>query len=156
MLTFSIGMFAQEAAKSNWTVGSQESSFPGEIIKYAVCPCTNVIEGKADPITVTLRVMIFKGKTTYMLVSKGDEFIIDDIQSQKVLIKFDDEKASNYSLVGNNTYSATTLVFDGTYKNKFKGFLKKGKKCKMDVEFKDNGAKTIEFNVEGLDAEFLQ
>lgn len=160
MLVISLGLQAQdESTPNNWITGEQESSFPGETIKYAICQSTQEFEGQATPVTVSINAMIFKGVSNFFLSVKGDEFIIENIESinvQKVLIQFDDNKAVNYPLVGDNTYSASKLQFESSYRSKFKKGLKTAKTCKISFEFKNAGHQTFEFNVEGLDPAFLK
>ena len=66
LLAFSIGMMAQEEKpKSNWIVGEQESSFPGQMIKYAVCQSPTVVKGQKGNITVSLNIMEFRDETAF-------------------------------------------------------------------------------------------
>lgn len=157
MLTAALCMSAQEESKPAWITGEQESSFPGEMIEYAVSQSPTVIEGENGPITVSLNAMIFRGALRYFFSSKGENFVVDNLQTQKVLLQIDDQRATNYSLVGNNSYTSNTLNFDGSYRNQFKKLLKKGgKKCTIEVEFEKSGKKTVEFNIEGLPEKFTK
>ena len=157
MLAFAVGMSAQEEVKSNWVVGEQPSTTPGVMIQYAVCQqSSDAVIGSAGPVLVSLNIMKLGKTISYFFSVKGDEFVVDNTHSQRVLIQFDGEKASNYSLVGNNSYTCTTLKFESSYKNKFVNLLKKGKKCKITVEFADKGTQEIEFNVDGLDPQIMQ
>jgi len=156
MITFSFAMFAQEEKPKNWIVGEQESSFPGQMIKYAVCMSPTVIKGRVNDITVSLNIMEFRGNTSYFLKSTGEDFKVDHNITQRVLLKFDDESENFYALEGSNNHTSNTLKFPGSYKNKFVKLLKKGKKLLIEVEFADAGPKKIEFNVEGLDPAYLK
>lgn len=156
MLTLALSLSAQEATNSGWIIGEQESSFPGEMILYAVCPATKAVEGKDGDITVSLNAMIFRGVTKYFFSSKGDNFKVDNLLTQRVVIKVDDEKSSQFALSGNNNYTSNTLTFDGSYKSKFRNMLKKGKKCHITVEFADNDIQEFDFNIEGLTQTFLK
>ncbi len=156
MLTLALSLSAQEATNSGWIIGEQESSFPGEMIQYAVCPATKAVEGKDGDITVSLNAMIFRGVTKYFFSSKGDNFKVDNLLTQRVVIKVDDEKSSQFALSGNNNYTSNTLTFDGSYKSKFRNMLKKGKKCHITVEFADNDIQEFDFNIEGLTQTFLK
>lgn len=160
MFLFSAGAFAQdEAAASNWITGEQESSYPGQTIKYAVCQSSMIPEGSEEPVMVSLNVMIFRGNLNFFLSVKGDLFVVEnmeDISTQKTLIQFDDAKSNRYPLVGDNNYTAQKLSFQSNFKDKFKKGLKTAKKCSIILEFKNAGQQTFEFNVEGLDPEFLQ
>ncbi|MBQ4276898.1 MAG: hypothetical protein IJ139_04395 [Bacteroidaceae bacterium] len=156
-LAFAMSMTAQEENKTGWVVGEQESSFPGEMIEYAVSQARETIEGEDGPIVVSLNAMIFRGALRYFLSSKGENFVVDHLQMQRVLINIDDGRATNYALVGNNTYTSNSLTFDGSYKNQFKKLLKKGGKiCTAVVEFEKSGQKTVSFNIEGLPDKFLK
>ncbi len=157
LLTFSIGMMAQEEKpKSNWIVGEQESSFPGQMIKFAVCQSPTVVKGQKGDITVSLNIMEFRDETTYFLKSTGEDFKVDYNVTQRVLLQFDDDSENFYALEGSNNHSSNSLKFPGSYKNKFKKLLKKGKKLKIEVEFADAGTHTVEFNVEGLDPSYIK
>ena len=157
LLTFSIGMIAQEEKpKPNWIVGEQESSFPGQMIKFAVCQSPTVVKGQKGDITVSLNIMEFRGETNYFIKATGEDFKVDYNVTQRVLLKFDDDSENFYALEGSNNHSSPTLKFPGSYRNKFKKLLKNGKKLKMDVEFVDAGTHTIDFNVEGLDPSYIK
>ncbi len=157
LLTFSMGMMAQEEKpKSNWVTGEQESSFPGQMIKYAVCLSPTVIKGQKGDITVSLNIMEFRDNTNYFFKSTGEDFKVDYNVTQRVLLQFDDDSENFYALEGSNNHTSNTLKFPGSYQNKFKKLLKKGKKLKVEVEFADAGTHTIEFNVEGLDPSYIK
>lgn len=156
MLALALSMSAQETADNAWIVGEQESSFPGEMIQYAVCPATKAAEGKDGQITVSLNAMIFRGVTKYFFSSKGDNFTVDNLITQRILVKVDDEKSVMFPLTGNNNYTSNTLTFDSSYRTKFRNMLKKGKKCHITVEFAENDQKEFDFNIEGLPALFLK
>ena len=112
MLTFSLGMMAQEdKPKSNWIVGEQESSFPGQMIKYAVCQSPTVIKGEKGDITVSLNVMEFRGNTSYFFKSTGEDFKVDYNVTQRVLLQVDDESENFYALEGSNNYTSNSLKF---------------------------------------------
>ena len=158
LLTFSMGMMAQEEKpKSNWVTGEQESSFPGQMIKYAVCLSPTVIKGQKGDITVSLNIMEFRDNTNYFFKSTGEDFKVDYNVTQRVLLQMDDESENFYALEGSNNHTSNTLKFpNGSYKNKFMKLLKKGKKLKVEIEFADAGTHTIEFNVEGLDPSYIK
>jgi len=158
MLTFSMGMMAQEEKpKSNWIVGEQESSFPGQMIKYAVCQSPTVIKGEKGDITVSLNVMEFRGNTSYFFKSTGEDFKVDYNVTQRVLLQMDDESENFYALEGSNNHTSNTLKFpSGSYQNKFKKLLKNGKKLKVEIEFAEAGTHKLEFNVEGLDPSYIK
>ena len=125
MLTFSLGMMAQEEKpKSNWIVGEQESSFPGQMIKYAVCQSPTVIKGEKGDITVSLNIMEFRDNTSYFFKSTGEDFKVDYNVTQRVLLQMDDESENFYALEGSNNHTSNTLKFPGSYKNKFMKFVK--------------------------------
>lgn len=156
-LAFAMSMTAQEESKNGWVVGEQESSFPGEMIEYAVSQALETVEGEDGPIVVSLNAMIFRGALRYFFSTKGENFVVDHLQTQKVLLHIDDQRATNYALVGNNTYTSNSLSFDGSYKNQFKKLLKKGgKTCTVVLEFEKSGQKTLTFNIEGLPDKFLK
>ena len=67
------------------------------------------------------------------------------------------ESENFYALEGSNNYTSNSLKFpSGSYQNKFKKLLKKGKKLKVEIEFANAGTQKIEFNIEGLDPSYIK
>lgn len=156
-LCIAVCMSAQDEPKAGWVAGEQESSFPGEMIEYAVCQANQAFEGEGGIVTVALNMMIFRSNVRYFLSSKGENFVVDNMQTQRVLINTDDNRATNYALAGNNTFTSNTLSFDGSYKSQFKKLLKKGgKTLTAVVDFEKLGQKTVTFNIEGTPDKFLK
>ncbi len=161
MFMCTVLLYAQQdsTAAPAWVTGEQESSFPGQTIKYAVTQSVMAVEGSDEPLVVSLNVMIFRGNVNYFLSVKGDLFVVENIQDisvQKTLVRFDDNKYNAYPLVGDNNYTASKLSFQSSYKNKFKKGLKNASKCSVILEFKNAGQQTFEFNISGLPQEFLE
>ncbi len=159
MCTVALSAQQDSTTAPAWVTGEQESSFPGQTIKYAVTQSAMAIEDCDEPLIVSLNVMIFRGNVNYFLSVKGDLFVVENVQDisvQKVLVQFDNNKYNSYPLVGDNNYTASKLSFQSSYKNKFKKGLKTAKKCSVILEFKNAGQQTFEFNVSGLAPEFFE
>lgn len=159
MCTVALSAQQDSTTAPTWITGEQESSFPGQTIKYAVTQSVMSVEGSDEPLTVSLNVMIFRGTVNYFLSVKGDQFVLEnsqDIMVQKALVRFDDNKNNAYPLVGDNSLTTTKLSFQSSYKNKFKKGLKSASKCSVILEFKNAGQQTVEFNVGGLAPEFFE
>ena len=158
MTAATICAFAQEKPKSNWVTGEQESSFPGQMIKYAICTSSAVAKGEKGDVSVSINIMEFRGNTTYFLKSTGEDFKVDHNSTQRVYIQFDDGAERQYTTEGNgnSTKASNTLKFVDSHKNNFVKGLKKGKKCKITFELVESGQKSLEFNIEGVDPNYLK
>jgi len=135
----------------NWSYSEQEDKMEGIKQYYASNTSTNEIEfefpysgGSTFDIIVRNN---GKENEVLLTVSKG-QFMMSIDGSERIKVKFDDEKPETYSY--NSSADASSDVIFLNNSSKFLKKLKTAKKVMIETTFFDAGNKVIEFNVEGL------
>jgi hypothetical protein len=100
--------------------------------------------------TLTLRTKNKSNKDIYLRVSKGQ--FKSDSDGGSVKIRFDDNTAKNYSYSESSDGSSDIIFLNNV--NSITEKLKKSKVVLIQVEFYQEGLRTIEFYTEGLNWEY--
>lgn len=142
----------EEAKKFKWAYDSGESKM-GEAYKVAQVVSDDILDFKfpyQGGSTSTLTIRKQKGAVDiYYQISKGQIVSINPIKGGTVRVKFDDEKPMTVEANEPSDYSSDFIFLGST--SKLVSKLKTSKKMILEVEFYDEGARQIEFNVEGLE-----
>lgn len=100
-------------------------------------------------LTFTIRQSSQYGKEMYISISKGQ--FNAGISGTKIKVRFDDEEPFSVSCNTPSDYSTDVLFLTGY--DKLLKKLKNSKTMKINVEFFNEGTRTFEFDVEGLEWE---
>ena len=98
---------------------------------------------------LTLRTDPRYGKNVILNIEKGQFLCRSYGDGCKVLVRFDDKEATNYSAMGPSDNSTQT-IFIGDY-SRFAGEMLKAKKVRISAEFFQEGSPVFEFDVSGFD-----
>lgn len=98
--------------------------------------------------TLTLRTHPRYGKNVILSIEKG-QFLCHFYEDCRVLVRFDDETAVNYSGVG-PADNSTTTVFIRNY-NRFVQAMLRAKRVRLSVDVYQHGAPIFEFDVSNFD-----
>ncbi|MCQ2112257.1 MAG: hypothetical protein MJY95_02825 [Bacteroidaceae bacterium] len=161
------GIFAQEEtadttqqeAKKGWIYLEEESNTPGKFNKFAISNANEILDARNGKVTVSLIIMKTEDKGYVMSFRTASQlFSVDQNMMQRVLIKFDEGRASNYSLTGtNNDRESPILNCAGTYKQKFKKELVNAKTVTATFRFVDDpDAYTFTFDVADVNQDLLK
>lgn len=164
LIAFCTSMFAQEGdtatpAQENpkgWIYGELDMASMDAKLPYAICNSNEVIEGRTGKLAAAIWIVKMPNGTFKILVKSSTEpFAVDQNQIQSVLIKFDDNKASNFTLTGsNNDRESAGLNFNDVFRSRFQKGLAKAKLCTMKITFVESGEQELTFDVENLKDEF--
>jgi len=141
-----------------WYYTSSEDKMDSATRYYAHVYSTNTVNfsfpysGEQNA-TLTLRSGKRQGKDVMFSIRKG-QILCHSYEDCNILVRFDDEKAVNYSTVGAADNSSET-IFLRNY-DKFVTKLKKAKRVRISIDIYQQGAPVFEFDVSGFDAEKYQ
>ena len=89
-------------------------------------------------------------KTSVLLsLSKGQLLAANDVDGGEIRVRFDDDKAENYSVSGSTDNSSNNVFINSA--DRFINKLKKSKKVIIQATVYDNGDQLMEFNTEGFE-----
>lgn len=98
--------------------------------------------------TLTLRSDPKTGKDVIFNIEKG-QILCHSYEDCNVLVRFDDEKASNFSAVGPADNSSETIFFRNY--SRFVEKMSKAKKVRISLNIYQEGSPVFEFDVSGFD-----
>jgi hypothetical protein len=98
---------------------------------------------------LTLRTHSRLGKDVILNIERG-QFLCRSYEDCTILVRFDDQKAQNYSAVGAPDNSTET-IFIRNY-SRFIGSMQKAKTVRIAAEIYQQGSPVFEFDVSGFDA----
>ena len=87
----------------------------------------------------------------YLHVTKGQLLGAEVDGGHTIQVRFDDDKAMNFAVVGPSDMSSETVYITDAGSAKFLSRLKTAKKVLIGAEFYDNGTQQMEFNTAGID-----
>lgn len=140
-------------ASSQWSYEQESDPMSSGTIYRAMISSTNTVEFDFpyDGIqrgTLYLRDKPNQGKDVIFKIEKG-QILCPSYDNCTVLVRFDDDKATNYSAVGPNDDSSET-IFIRNY-NKFVEKLLKANRVRISVNIYQQGSPVFEFDVNGFD-----
>jgi hypothetical protein len=103
--------------------------------------------------TLMLRTHPRHGKDVIFNIERG-QILCRSYQDCTILVRFDDQKAQNYSAVG-AVDNSTETIFIRNY-SRFLSSMQKAKTVRISVEIYHQGAPIFEFDVSGFDASKYQ
>lgn len=141
------------APGSQWSYLSKADSMSEGTTYHALVESTNSVEFKfpysgPQHAMLSLRTDPRHGKDVIFRIEKG-QILCRSYEDCSVLVRFDDEQASNYSAVG-AADNSTETIFLRNY-DRFVGKLAKAKRVRISVNIYQEGAPVFEFDVSGFD-----
>lgn len=138
---------------SQWSYSHVADSMSKGTAHHAVVSSTNTVEFKfpysgAQHATLSLRTDPRYGKDVIFSIEKG-QILCHSYEDCTVLVRFDDEQASNYSAVG-AADNSTETIFIRNY-DRFVGKMAKAKRVRISTNIYQEGAPVFEFDVSGFD-----
>lgn len=145
-------------AGKQWYYDSSEDKMDGATTYYASVNSSNTVNfsfpyNGVQNATLRLRSGKRLGKNVMFSIRKG-QILCHSYEDCTVLVRFDDEKAVNYSAVGAADNSSETIFLRNH--DKFVAKLKKAKRVRISIDIYQEGAPVFEFDVSGFDAEKYQ
>lgn len=98
--------------------------------------------------TLTLRTHPRHGKDIILTIEKG-QFLCHSYENCIALVRFDDQKASNYSAIG-PADNSTETIFIRTY-SRFVGNMLKSQRVRISANVYQEGSPVFEFDVSDFD-----
>jgi hypothetical protein len=138
--------------KPEWNMGNDIDSVSGKESKVAIMDSTNEVE-MAFPYnggstgSIIIRKHPRHGKDVIFKVSKG-QLLCDISDGCSVSVRFDDKPARQVHATEPADHSSDTLFLSGY--DRLVNEIKASKKMIVEATFYQNGARTYEFEVEGL------
>lgn len=138
---------------SHWNYSQDEDKMSGGTTYHAYVLSTNTVEfdfpysGEQHAI-LGLRDSPRHGKDVIFRIEKG-QILCNSYEDCSVLVRFDDEKATNYSAIG-AADNSTETIFIRNY-GKFVEKVRKAKLVRISTNIYQQGAPVFEFNVSGFD-----
>ena len=137
-----------------WTYSEKEDKMTSSQTHYAEIEANEVLRfgfpyDGGSTATLTLRTKNKSNKDIYLRISKGQ--FKSDSGGGSVKIRFDDNTAKNYSYSEASDGSSDIIFLNNV--NSITEKLKKSKVVLIQVEFYQEGLRTIEFYTEGLNWE---
>lgn len=138
---------------SQWSYSQIADAMSKGTIYHAVVSSTNTVDFKfpyagAQHARLNLRVDPRNGKDVIFSIEKG-QILCHSYEDCTVLVRFDDEQATNYSAVG-AADNSTETIFIRNY-DRFIGKTLKAKQVRISTNIYQQGAPVFEFDVSGLD-----
>jgi hypothetical protein len=138
---------------SQWSYSHNADSMSKGTAHHAVVSSTNTVEFQfpysgAQHATLNLRTDPRYGKDVIFSIEKG-QILCHSYEDCTVLVRFDDEQASNYSAVG-AADNSTETIFIRNY-DRFVGKMVKAKRVRISTNIYQEGAPVFEFDVSGFD-----
>ena len=138
-------------APDNWTYSSDTDKMTSKVVYYAETPAKDGLKLKFpyEGSTGYLSLVNRSGKPNVVIgVSKGQILAANAIDGGHILVRFDEDPAEKYSVVGASDGSTETVFINN--EDKFLKRLKTSKKLLVEIEFYDNGSQQMEFNTSNL------
>lgn len=138
---------------SQWEYSQNEDKMSGSTTYHAYILSTNTVEfdfpysGEQHAI-LSLRDSPRHGKDVIFRIEKG-QILCNSYEDCSVLVRFDDEKAINYSAIG-AADNSTETIFIRNY-GKFVEKMRKAKLVRISTNIYQQGAPVFEFNVSDFD-----
>ena len=138
-----------------WSYTQDEDPMSSGTTYHARVLSTNTVEfdfpyGGVQHATLNLRVDPKYGKDLIFTIEKG-QILCHSYEDCSVLVRFDDEKATNYAGVG-AADNSTTTVFIKNY-TRFVEEMKSAKRVRISTNIYHQGAPVFEFDVSNFDQE---
>jgi hypothetical protein len=138
---------------SQWSYSHSADAMSKGIAYHAVVLSTNTVNFKfpysgAQHARLRLRIDPRHGKDVIFSIEKG-QLLCRSYEDCTVLIRFDDEQATNYSGVG-AADNSTETIFIRNY-DRFIGKMLKAKRVRIATNIHQEGAPVFEFDVSGFD-----
>ena len=138
---------------SQWEYSQNEDKMSGGTTYHAHTLSTNTVDfdspysGEQNA-TLFLRDSSRQGKDVIFRIERG-QILCNSYEDCAVLVRFDDEKATNYSAIG-PADNSTETIFIRNY-GKFVEKLRKAKLVRISTNIYQQGAPVFEFNVSDFD-----
>lgn len=138
---------------TQWEYSQNEDKMSGSTTYHVYIPSTNTVEfdfpysGEQHAI-LSLRDSPRHGKDVIFRIEKG-QILCNSYEDCSVLVRFDDEKATNYSAIG-AADNSTETIFIRNY-GKFVEKMRKAKLVRISTNIYQQGAPVFEFNVSDFD-----
>lgn len=140
------------APGSQWSYSHIADAMSEGTSHHAVVASTNTVEFKfpyagAQHASLNLRTNPRYGKDVIFSIERG-QILCRSYEDCTVLVRFDDEKAANYSAVG-AADNSTETIFIRNY-DRFIGKMLKAKRVRISANIYQEGMPTFEFDVSGF------
>jgi hypothetical protein len=138
---------------SQWSYSHADDAMSKGTTYYAVVSSTNTVEFKfpyaeAQHAKLSLRTNPRNGKDIIFSIERG-QILCRSYEDCTVLVRFDDEPATDYSAVG-AADNSTETIFIRNY-GRFIGKILKAKRVRISTNIYQEGAPVFEFDVSGFD-----
>lgn len=138
---------------TQWEYTQNEDKMSGGTTYHAHVLSTNTVEFDSpysgeQHATLLLRNSLRQGKDVIFQIESG-QILCNSYEDCSVLVRFDDEKATNYSAIG-AADNSTETIFIRNY-GKFVEKLLKAKLVRISTNIYQQGAPVFEFNVSDFD-----
>jgi hypothetical protein len=138
---------------SQWSYSHVADAMSKGTTYHAVVSSTNTVEFKfpyagAQHARLNLRTDPRYGKDVIFSIERG-QILCHSYEDCTVLVRFDDEQATNYSAVG-AADNSTETIFIRNY-DRFVGKMLKAKRVRISTNIYQEGAPVFEFDVSGFD-----
>ena len=138
---------------SQWSYSQNADAMSKGTTHHAVVLSTNTVKFQfpysgAQHATLNLRTDPRYGKDVIFSIERG-QILCHSYEDCTVLVRFDDEQASNYSAVG-AADNSTETIFIRNY-DRFVGKMAKAKRVRISTNIYQEGAPVFEFDVSGFD-----
>ncbi len=138
---------------SQWSYSHVPDSMSKGTAHHAVVSSTNTVEFKfpysgPQHARLNLRTDPRYGKDVIFSIERG-QILCHSYEDCTVLVRFDDEQASNFSAVG-AADNSTETIFLRNY-DRFVGKMMKAKRVRISTNIYQEGAPAFEFDVGGFD-----
>lgn len=138
---------------SQWSYSNVANAMSKGTTYHAVVSSTNTVEFKfpyagAQHARLNLRTDPRNGKDVIFSIEKG-QILCHSYEDCKVLVRFDNEQAINYSAVG-AADNSSDVVFIRNY-DRFVGKMLKAKQVRISTNIYQEGAPVFEFDVSDFD-----
>ncbi|WP_426078941.1 hypothetical protein [Janthinobacterium sp. PSPC3-1] len=145
----------EEQSGAQWYYQADEDKMSGGNTYYATVSSSNTVNfsfpysGEQNA-RLSLRTSPRHGKDLIFSIKKG-QILCRSYEDCNVLVRFDEDKASNYAAVGAADNSSET-IFIRNY-DKFLARLQKAKRVRISTDIYQQGSPVFEFDVSGFDRE---
>jgi hypothetical protein len=141
------------ASGTQWEYSQNEDKMSGGTTYHARVSSSNAVEfdfpySGTQNATLALRIDPKYGKDLIFRIEKG-QILCNSYEDCSVLVRFDDEKATNYSAIG-AADNSTETIFIRNY-GKFVEKMLKAKLVRISTNIYQQGAPVFEFNVSYFD-----
>ena len=137
---------------AQWTYGQNEDPMAKGTAYGAAVQSTNTVEfgfpySGPQHATLTFRTHPRYGKDVIFSIERG-QFLCRSYEDCTILVRFDDQKAQNYSAVG-AADNSTETIFIRNY-SRFVSSMLKAKTVRISAEIFQQGSPVFEFDVSGF------